>query len=306
MDLGYWYRRMHDPGIYAFEAESEGFSGAAIPFHFELSWRSLTGDEKLAALVGRSREDGGESLVNNMLAPEWKPPEPVLAFVRRSETLALPFGESSGPPLPGPSFATGADRGSLKNGIALGALMLLLAILATVAVRHRGQASPDQTAAAAIEMGEAGWIAEWVTDPAGSAHGRQLSLYRPSLAMSDYRLVFSGVIERKSLGWVFRATDNRNYYVCKLQASKPGAPLTLVRYGVVRGVEGPHTQVALPQVSGAGVLKVRLDAKRSRFTIYVQNQVVTDWEDDRLKTGGVGFLSEREERGRVESVRISF
>ncbi len=297
---------MHDPGIHAFEAEPEGFSGAAIPFRFELSWRSLTGDERLAALVGRSMETGSEPLLNNLLAPDRKPLEPVLPFVLHREALVLPYGELSAPSLSEPTFRTGADRGSLRNGIALGALMLLLAILAIVSARQREHVSPDQTPAAAIEMGEAGWIAEWVTDHTGSAHGRQLSLYRPSLAMSDYRLVFSGRIERKSLGWVFRTTNTKNYYVCKLQASRPGAPVTLIRYGVIRGVEDPHIEMALPQVSGAGLLKVMLDAKRSRFTIYVQDQVVADWEDVRLKTGGVGFLSERDERGHVESVRISF
>jgi hypothetical protein len=296
---------MHDPGIYAFEIEPEGFSGAAIPFHFELSWRSLTGDERLAALVGPSMENAGDSLPDNLVAPDLEL-ESVLPFVRNREALVLPPEEIPAPPASGPSFATGADRGALRNGIALGALLLLLAILAIGATRQREQRSPDQTPAAAIDMGEAGWVAEWVTDPIGSAHGRQLSLYRPTLSMSDYRLAFSGQIERKSLGWVFRTADTRNYYVCKLQASRPGVPLTLIRYGVIRGIEDPHIQMPLPQVSSGGVLKVRLDAKRSRFTIYVQNQVVADWEDDRLKTGGVGFLSEREERGRVESVRISF
>jgi hypothetical protein len=49
-----------------------------------------------------------------------------------------------------------------------------------------------------------------------------------------------------------------------------------------------------------------LEARGGRFTVYVQNQVVEDWEDDRLKAGSVGFLNEREERGKVESIRISF
>jgi len=281
---------MHDPGIYAYAVEPEGVSGASIPFHFELSWHSLIGDGRLPALAGPSMENGGESLLSNLLAPDKKPPEP----------------EPPAPSASGPTFATSADRGSLRNGIALGALMSLLAILAIGAARQTGQISHDQSSPGVIEMGEAGWITEWVTDHTGSAQGRQLSLYRPSLAMSDYRLVFSGLIERKSLGWVFRTTDTRNYYVCKLQASRPGDPLTMIRYGVIRGVEDPHIRTPLPPVSGVGAIKVRLDAKRSRFTIYVQDQVVADWEDDRLKTGGVGFLSEREERGRVESVRISF
>ena len=82
--------------------------------------------------------------------------------------------------------------------------------------------------------------------------------------------------------------------------------MSLVRYGVVRGVEDRHIEIPLPNVSSAGPLRVRLDAKRSRFTLYVQNQIVADWQDVRLQKGGVGFLSEREERGQVESVQISF
>jgi hypothetical protein len=167
------------------------------------------------------------------------------------------------------------------------------------------QPSPE-TSMATVEMGEAGWLTEWVTDPTGSSHGRQISLYRPSLPMSDYRLNFSGRIENKSLGWAFRKADSKNYYVAKLQASRAGGPVNLVRYAVVRGVEDRHIQIPLPDVSSAGALKVRLDAKRSHFTIYVQNQVVADWQDPRLQKGGVGFLSEREERGQVESVQISF
>jgi hypothetical protein len=140
----------------------------------------------------------------------------------------------------------------------------------------------------------------------GSARGRQISLYRPSMSMSDYRLEFLGQIERKSLGWVFRASDSRNYYVGKLELARPGSsPLTITHFAVIGGVEGPHVQRVLAHEPGA-TLKVRLDAQGSRFTVYVQNQVVEDWQDDRLKTGAVGFLNEREERGQVRSIQISF
>ena len=53
-------------------------------------------------------------------------------------------------------------------------------------------------------------------------------------------------------------------------------------------------------------LEVRLDARGPRFTIYLQNRVVEDWQDERLKAGGVGFLNEREEQGKVGSIQISF
>jgi hypothetical protein len=260
---------MPNSGIQAFQAGPGVHPGTAVPFHFEISWRSLTQPEGLAALAV------------------------VKPGVRG---------------LPGPSFAIATDEGSVRNRTVLAAIALLMVTLGVAAVRRMEQPSSPRadTPMATVEMGGAGWMTEWVTDSTGSSHGRQISLYRPSLPMSNYRLEFSGRIERKSLGWAFRRADPRNYYVAKLQVSKPGGPVNLVRYGVVRGIEDSHIQIPLAGVSGAGALKVRLDAKESRFTIYVQNQIVADWEDHRLQKGGVGFLSERQEQGQVESVQISF
>ena len=158
-----------------------------------------------------------------------------------------------------------------------------------------------------MDMGGAGWVTEWASDRTGSIRGRQISLYRPSKAMSDYRLEFTGRIERKSFGWVFRAVDSKNYYVGKLEALGPGptSPMALTRFAVIGGIEGPHVQRVLAH-SPSDSLKVKLEARGSRFTVFVQNQVVEDWQDDRLKAGSVGFLNEREERGKVDSIQISF
>jgi hypothetical protein len=86
----------------------------------------------------------------------------------------------------------------------------------------------------------------------------------------------------------------------------PCYSLALILYGVVRGTEDPHIQIALPEVSGAGLLNVRLEVKGSPLTICLQDHVVPDWENHRLKSGGVGYLSEREEQGLPGSVRTSF
>ena len=92
----------------------------------------------------------------------------------------------------------------------------------------------------------------------------------------------------------------------KLELARPGSsPLTVTHFAVIAGIEGPHVQRVLAHEPGSA-LKVRLDAKGPRFTVYLQNQVVEDWEDDRLKTGAVGFLNEREEQGQVRSIQISF
>jgi hypothetical protein len=159
-----------------------------------------------------------------------------------------------------------------------------------------------------VEKGGAGWISEWASDAAGSSRGRQLSLYRPSISMSDYNLEFLGRIERRSLGWVFRAADSSNYYAAKIESAEPGTSrLAITRFAVVNGVEGPHFQRPLAVTPGPGqMLKVKLEARGPRFTIWISNRLVEDWEDDQLKSGGLGFLNERGELGQIGSMQISF
>jgi hypothetical protein len=245
----------------------------------------------------------------------------VLPFVTKPDTPEPARMEPTPPALTAPNFGTISNSGSLrKRAILVGVGLLLVTLtLAAVGRLDHAPSSPSPAAmggegwvvhvsppAAAMETGGAGWVSEWVSDPRGSALGRQISLYRPSMGMSDYRLEFTGRIERKSLGWVFRAADTKNYYVGKVQVSEPTGRLAVTRFAVVRGVEGPRTRITLPLIPGSETLRVRLDAKQSQFTIYVQNEVVDDWQDDQVASGGVGFLSERDERGQVESVQISF
>jgi hypothetical protein len=159
------------------------------------------------------------------------------------------------------------------------------------------------------EMGESGWVTDWASDPAGSRRGRQITLYRPSIGLANYRMEFVGRIERKSLGWVFRAADTRNYHVMKLEVVRHGAfpAVALTRFPVIQGVEGARVERMLPiMVRDDTAFSVRLDASGPRFAVSIQGQVVDVWTDDRLKTGGVGFLNEREERGKAHSIRIVF
>jgi hypothetical protein len=294
---------MADPGIQVLETDPEFLSGSAIPFRFEISWLSLTEPAKSSGAPAKIPEAAAASRAETLSPIHWAPAQPVTS---PKDTPAPASVENSGPLVPAPSFASGAESRSPLKWIAVAAFFLVVALVFAAARRIGQSSAPEEIPAAKIEMGEAGWTSEWTSDFTGPSLGRQLSLYRPSLSMADYRLEFTGQIGRRSLGWVFRTADSRNYYVGKLQAPKPGALLILTRFAVIRGVEDSHIQVSLPQVSSAGLLKVRLDAKGSRFTIRVQNQVVADWQDDRLKTGGAGFLNERDERGQVESVQISF
>ena len=68
------------------------------------------------------------------------------------------------------------------------------------------------------------------------------------MKLVNYRLELMGQIERKSLGWAFRAKDEKNFYVAKLTISRPGPlPMVdLVHYPVTNGKEGAKIRVALP------------------------------------------------------------
>jgi len=177
-------------------------------------------------------------------AKEW---EMVLPRMKRPALAAIEQARPSREPefLQAPTFVTADDRGSRRWLLLVGSAVLALLVLVTVRwTEQRSVAvAPD------METGT-GWISEWASDAAGSARGRQISLYRPSISMSDYRLEFLGRIDRKSLGWGFRAGDSANYYAGKLESSASG--LVMTHFAVIRGVEGPHIQRPLTISANSG------------------------------------------------------
>jgi hypothetical protein len=167
----------------------------------------------------------------------------------------------------------------------------------------------DDIVAPGMVMGGGGWTTTWGAD-APHNKGKQIAIYRPSMAMTDYRFEFRGQIERKALGWIFRAADPRNYYVMKLEAIKPGANpiVALVKYAVINGKETTRTQVLLPLENLAldTIYQVRFEARGDKFTTYVQNKLVDYWTDDRVKVGGTGFYNDNGERGQIKSSQVSY
>src|SRR5579885_884414 len=188
-----------------------------------------------------------------------------------------------------------------KAGIAAGGVLALAVILFAVS---RGGAARPVSAAPQIVEGpalsavESGWITDWGAEP-GVRREHEISVLRPSLNLTDYRLQFEAQIESKALGWVYRAQDGKNYYINKLEIVKPGLDpaIALVRFAVINGQEQPRAQLplALP-VHLDTLYKIRFDAVGDRFTTYVQDQKVDEWTDDRLKMGGIGLYNERGER----------
>jgi len=227
--------------------------------------------------------------------------EPTLSF----ETLQLQLMENTKT-----SF-----WGSLKVKLIIAILLVVGVIAGYLGFGSKPHKQPGTAATSSdgpgpsIMVGEGGWVQGWAGDTQGAHGGRQITIYRPSLKLADYRIEFQGQIETKSLGWVFRAADPDNYYAMKLAFVSTGLPLkaALIKYMIFNGRETELGRIPLDlSVTNDTTFNIRMDVRGPRFNTYIQGQQVDVWTNDQLKTGGVGFLNERSERGKIKSVSISY
>jgi hypothetical protein len=204
--------------------------------------------------------------------------------------------------------------GSLKVKLGIAIVLLILACSFWLGWGGKSKKTSNGAFSAdgagpSIIMGEGGWVESWGGDPSGIHAGRQITIYRPSLKLSDYRIEFQGSIETQSIGWVFRAADPENYYALKLLKVSSGLStrVALFKYLVLNGrqTQVGRVPIDLP-VQADTVFTVRTDVRGPQFSTYIQGREVDVWTDDQLKAGGVGFLNEREERGKVKSVSIRY
>jgi hypothetical protein len=156
----------------------------------------------------------------------------------------------------------------------------------------------DVVDAGTLSLAEAGWIDDWAPQPPNPKVLRVLSILRGSLPLSDYRMEFEAQIESKALGWVYRALNPKNYYVTRLEVVKPGIEPTVevVHFAMIDGDEQTRVRVPLPvKVRVDTTYKIRFEALGDRFTTYVQDQKVDEWNDNRIGRGGAGLYRERGE-----------
>jgi hypothetical protein len=236
---------------------------------------------------------------------------PIQSAKRRNEPTQETVPNFGAVQLANASFA-----GSLKMklGIAITLLVLVCSTwLGWGGKSHKPAASNSAISAdgagPSIIMGEGGWVEGWGGDPSGVHSGRQITIYRPSLKLSDYRIEFQASIETQSIGWVFRAADPDNYYAMKLTEVSSGLSpkVALFKYLVINGRQTQVGRVPIALTVRADTqFTIRTDVQGPQFSTYIQGRLADVWTDDQLKVGGVGFLNEREERGKVKSVSIRY
>ncbi|MGD0435853.1 MAG: hypothetical protein ABSB86_05280 [Bryobacteraceae bacterium] len=265
-----------------------------------------------------------KKIVQAVEAPPPKGPatKPVESSAKRAATKepAAPQDAAPAPETAAPTFGTvqlpsPSIWGTLKVKLGIALLLVVVSCTAYLGWGTKSKVLPLTAPVAAdapgpsIMVGEGGWVEGWAGDPVGERFARQITIYRPSLKLADYRVEFQGQIDSNSIGWVFRAADPEDYYAMKLaQVSGGLSPkLALFKYLVSKGRQTQVGRVPIELTVGTDMLlKVRLDVRGPRFSTYVQGQQADVWTDDQLKTGGFGFLNEREERGRIKSVSIYY
>lgn len=205
-----------------------------------------------------------------------------------------------------PHLQVEAARSSgFKIALVLGALLAIGAVIYFVAGgKSEPAASAEATESTPMAVGGGGWSpTDSAMDESDARTTRQISFYRPSLQLSDYRVEFSGTIEKRALGWVFRMSDMKNYYGMKIWVA--GGRAALIRYVVIEGRESGRMEIplAVPVRLGSTVT-VKFDAKGPRFNTVIQGQPADVWTNSQLKVGAFGFANDRDERAKIGNVQL--
>jgi hypothetical protein len=136
-----------------------------------------------------------------------------------------------------------------------------------------------------------------------------LRLWKPSVSLQNYQMEFMGQMEKRSLSWAFRATDQNNYYASKLVIFKPGPQpnARLDRYVVMNGRQYDLPPTILPLTLERGVdYRVRVSVQDDRFVTYLNGSIIGGvLTDDRLHRGGVGFFADDEDSQQIAWVDVS-
>ena len=156
--------------------------------------------------------------------------------------------------------------------------------------------------------GSPGWAKSWSYDATGFARPGRLAWLSSSVPLTDYRVEFLAQIDKKAVGWVFRAADARNYYAAKLVESKrgPSPAFSIVRYVMVDGRERLRAQLPLPATATSkSMLRVRQEVRGTEFTTYLDGRIVDTWSDPTLTRGGVGFFADPGEAAYIRWIEVA-
>ncbi|MGB6947149.1 MAG: hypothetical protein WBE37_32420 [Bryobacteraceae bacterium] len=148
----------------------------------------------------------------------------------------------------------------------------------------------------------------WSYDKNGFVNPGSLSLFAPSMHLTDYDLDAVVQIESKGVGLAFRAASTHTYQAVNLLVEGSGAmpSLAVERYAVISGQPSRVVRTRCPEQFLSDMLyHVHLEVRGNAFSLYVQGKLMDYWSDARLTSGGVGLFCSKGEHARIAWVRVS-
>ena len=149
-----------------------------------------------------------------------------------------------------------------------------------------------------------GGVEDWHMDVAGVRTG-SMALYMPTLDLVDYELEFLGRIDAKTINWVVRAAGLDQHIRCTLTL-QPGNQLEFSR-AIIKGGIAEETVVSPTRVQGKkrSAVTIRTIVSGDSFAVEVDGTTVDTWIEERLPSGGVGFVGVADDRARLYWVKVS-
>ncbi len=224
--------------------------------------------------------------------------------------IAIPIllGLALRPSLPKVHVTAPATNGTISKNLGDGLRAQFVNVRNSVAERAAVALNEDFRSGLEDWQTRGDLSAGWAFDENGFVKPGTLALYRPSLGLRDYDMDFLGLVDKKALSWVVRAKDFDNYYVVKLVVTKTGPLPTMgiTRYAVIDGKAQPAVNtVAAINARPDMLYHVTMSVHEDTFLLSMQDTVVDNWVEPRLKRGGVGFFAANGEQGRLRWLQIT-
>jgi hypothetical protein len=149
-----------------------------------------------------------------------------------------------------------------------------------------------------------GGVDDWHMDVAGVRTGA-MALFMPTLDLVDYELEFLGRIDAKTINWVVRAAGLDQHIRCTLTL-RPGNEVEFSRTIIKGGIaETPVTSPTRVPGKKRSAVTIRTIVNGDSFAVEVDGIRVDSWTEERLPSGGVGFVGTADDRARLYWVKVS-
>lgn len=146
-------------------------------------------------------------------------------------------------------------------------------------------------------------LAEWAGNGGKVIRGvgfnpGKIRLWKPTLKSRDYEWTFQAAIEKKGMGWAFRASDTEHYYASRILLTKPGAlsGASIVRYGLDGDKTFRRAELPLPiPLHRDRRYDITVQVRGDQFRTWIDGRLVDEWRDQHYKSGGVGLFAGEDE-----------